>query len=78
MQKTRKSGVHIVVFLIQLKRESAVVVLATFARIVAVILQTEDLIFQIKICLFGLSIGCETSRVFLKYPRQVDTVKEHF
>ena len=52
------------------------VILATFVRIVAVILRIEGHTFQSEICLSGLSIGCETNRVFLKYPKQVDIAKE--
>ena len=64
------------VFLTLLRRVSEMVILATFARIVVAILQTEDLIFQSKICLSGLSFGYEISRVFLKYPKRAVIAKE--
>ena len=50
-------------------------ILAFFVRIVAVIVQTGDLIFQSKICLSGLSFGYEISRVFLKYPKRAVIAK---
>ena len=43
-QKGAKSGVLIAVFSTLLKRGNVMVILATFVRIVAVILPTEDLI----------------------------------
>ena len=43
-QKGAKSGVLIAVFSTLLKRENAMAILATFVRIVAVILLIEDLI----------------------------------
>ena len=47
-----------------------------FCKIVEVISQTEDLTLQKRICSFGFGIGCEKNRVFRKYHRRVDIVKE--
>ena len=75
MVKSAKFVVHSAVFLRQLKKVSETDLLAISARIAIVILRIVGHIYQNKICLFGLSIGCEINKVFLKYQRLVVIAK---
>ena len=76
MAKKRKIRCLQCGFLDTIKRESEMGILVISARIARAILRIVGLIFQSKICLFGLRSGCEINKVFLKYRQLAVIAKE--